>query len=229
IGAARIFIPWFARQEKGYLFMLTKSDNVDHILPLHHNRHTILCWSLNAPSVSAQYEIGAPSFERRLAAAHKVELARYRLRVRLDPIVPVPGWQKIYADTVRRIFQKIRPERITLGTLRFEEQFCNMRDSLVAGSSDLRTYMEEMTPMFDKKVFQGKKRPKVGKYSFDEEKRIEIFRFVMNEIWKYSHLPIALCKESRSVWDKVGLDVSDCQCVCQLESADMSQAAPPVP
>ena len=63
---------------------------------------------------------------------------------------------------------------------------------------------------------------KSGKHCFTEAQRIDIFRFVIHEIWKYSHLPIALCKESQSVWDKVGLNASDCQCVCQLDFADMS-------
>jgi len=59
-GAAREFIPWFAEQKNGYMYMLTKSTNVDDILELNHNGHTILAWSLNAPSVSQAFEIGAP-------------------------------------------------------------------------------------------------------------------------------------------------------------------------
>lgn len=34
--AAREFIPWIGNTENGYLFMLTKSDNVDNILDLPH-------------------------------------------------------------------------------------------------------------------------------------------------------------------------------------------------
>ena len=81
--------------------------------------------------------------------------------------------------------------------------------------------METMTPMFEPKIFPGGKRPKVGKYSFSEEKRIEIFDFAINEIRKYSECDIALCKESANVWSQVGLDLSYCKCVCQLDYADM--------
>jgi hypothetical protein len=42
IGAARRFIPWFGTTENGYLFILTKSDNVNDILDLQHNGHTIM-------------------------------------------------------------------------------------------------------------------------------------------------------------------------------------------
>jgi spore photoproduct lyase len=45
--AGQEFIPWFGQEEKGYLYMLTKSDNVDAILGLPHNGRTIIAWSLN--------------------------------------------------------------------------------------------------------------------------------------------------------------------------------------
>ena len=62
--AGREFIPLFGQSENGYLFMLTKSDNVDDILDLPHNGHTIIAWSMNNALVSQKYEIGAPSFEQ---------------------------------------------------------------------------------------------------------------------------------------------------------------------
>jgi spore photoproduct lyase len=79
-----------------------------------------------------------------------------------------------------------------------------------------------MQPMFEPKLFPGKKRPKIGKYSYTEEKRIEIFDWAIKEIRKYSDCKVALCKESATVWDNLGLDRSECSCVCQLDSADMS-------
>jgi len=68
-GAMRAFIPFFGQSGNGYLFLLTKSDNVDCILDLPHNGHSIVTWSMNNEDVSRKYEIGAPSFERRLEAA----------------------------------------------------------------------------------------------------------------------------------------------------------------
>jgi spore photoproduct lyase len=90
--AGREFIPWFANSENGYLFMLTKSDNVDDILDLVHNGHTIIAWSINEETVSRKFEFGAPLFNRRLEAAVKVQKAGYPVRIRLDPIVPFEGW-----------------------------------------------------------------------------------------------------------------------------------------
>ncbi len=220
--AGEAFIPWFAKSGNGYLFMLTKSDNVDGILDLEHNQHTIIAWSINNEMVSRKYEIGAPTFERRINAAKKVQHAGYPLRIRLDPIVPFDGWQNEYAKTIKDIFDKVSPERITLGTLRFEEGFYNMRNTIFTTGLELKNHLDDMIPMFEPKKFAGSKRAKAGKYSFSEEKRTEIFNFAIDEIRKYSNCKIALCKESAEVWQQTGLNVSKCSCVCQLDYADMS-------
>jgi len=220
--AGREFIPWFGNADNGYLFMLTKSDNVDDILNLPHNNRTIIAWSMNNEMVSRKFEIGAPSFERRLNAAFKVQEAGYPVRIRLDPIVPFEGWRDAYSETIKQIFSKISPERATLGTLRFEEGFYNMRNSIFTSGPDLPNLIEEMEPMFSPKRFSGLKKPKSGKYSFTEEKRTEIFGFAYNEIRKYSDCRIALCKESASIWKKLGMPLSRCSCVCQLDYRDMA-------
>jgi len=219
--AGQEFIPWFGRQENGYLFMLTKSDNVSGILDLEHNGHTVIAWSMNQPDVSRKFEVGAPSFERRLRAAEKVQAAGYPVRIRLDPIVPIKGWKRAYAATVREIFSRIQPERVTLGTLRFEEGFHRMRQSIFTTGPDLPGYLERMEPMFPPMVVPGMKKPKVGKYSFTEDERAEIFDYVLGEVRKRSDCRVALCKESAAVWNRVGLPLSRCACVCQFESADM--------
>jgi len=221
-GAAREFIPWFGKSGNGYLFMLTKSDNVDDILDLPHNGHTIIAWSLNNEIVSQKFEIGAPPFEQRIEAILKVQKAGYPVRLRIDPIVPFDGWKEAYSETVKTIFNRVSPERITLGTLRFEEGFYRMRNSIFTSGPDLPRFLENMVPMFSAKKFPGVKKPKSGKYSFKEKKRAEIFGFIINEIRKYSDCNIALCKESATVWNKVGLPLSKCRCSCQLDFADMS-------
>ena len=218
------FIPWFGQTKNGYLFMLTKSDNVDNILDVDHNGHTFIAWSMNNAHVSRKYEVGAPTFERRLNAAHRVQQAGYPVRIRLDPIVPFDGWQDAYADTIDRIFEKISPDRITLGTLRFEKQFYNMRHSIFTTGDDLPNFLEEMTPMFTPKkvTVNGKVKTKAGKYSFSDSKRVDIFKFAINRIREHSNCKIALCKESAGVWNQVGLDLSKCGCVCQYDTVDMT-------
>jgi len=201
--------------------MLTKSDNVDEILDLPHNGHTIIAWSMNNELVSRKFEIGAPPFMRRLNAAQKVQGAGYPVRIRLDPIVPFDGWQQAYAETVKTIFERIQPERVTLGTLRFEAGFYKNRHNIFTSGPELPGILEGMQPMFEPKLMTSGKES-VGKYSFSEDQRIDIFSFIIKEIRRYSDCRIALCKESSRVWDDLGLEKSRCSCVCQLDYADMS-------
>ena len=219
-GHMQEMIPWFAGTKSGHLFLLTKSDNVDDILELDHQGRTVVAWSMNAPSVSHWFELGAPSFERRLRAAVKIQAAGYPVRVRLDPIVPVDGWREEYAETIRRIFEALEPERVTIGTLRFEPGFFRARRKLLTTGEALEPYLARMAPMFEPKEFKGKK--KVGKYSFTEEERAELFSFAIDEVRRHApDVTIALCKESATVWDAVGLELSKCACVCQLDAVDM--------
>lgn len=219
--AAREFIPYFAEKENAYLYMLTKSADVDSILDLDHRGHTILTWSLNAPEVSSAYELRAPAFERRLEAIEKAQSAGYPVRVRLDPILPVSDWQHLYARAIKRIFSVISLDRITLGTLRFEEQFYHMRKTLFSPGCDLPAYVERMAPMFEPKVVSGRHRAVQGKYSFPAQERIKIFKFAITRIRQYQpNCTVALCKESADVWDACGLDLGRCKCVCQLDYAD---------
>ena len=132
------------------------------------------------------------------------------------------SWRDAYSETIKQIFSKINPERITLGTLRFEEGFYNMRNTIFTSGPDLPNFLENMQPMFSAKKFRGSKNPKSGKYSFTEKQRIDIFRFTIDQIRQNSDCKIALCKESKKVWKKTSLKLSKCSCVCQLDHANMA-------
>ena len=212
-------IPWFAEQEHGRMYMLTKSTNVEPILKLKHNKHTVLAWSINATIVSNWFELGAPKPLERLHAAKLAQKAGYPIRIRLDPIIPVPNWQQYYSGIIKSIFEEIKPERITLGTLRFEGQFYRMRD-VILSHPKLKEIVGTMVPMLDEIKLSGGGKS-IGKYSFPVEQRIEIFKFATEEIRKYSKCDIALCKETAEVWEAVGLDLKECKCVCQYDCADM--------
>ena len=212
-------IPWFADQPNGYMYMLTKSTNVEPILKLKHNKHTVLAWSINATMVSNWFEVGAPKPMERLRAAKLAQKAGYPIRIRLDPIIPVLNWKQYYSGIIKSIFEEVKPERITLGTLRFEGQLYKVRNAMLA-SAKLKELADTLVPMLDKiKLPNGKM--SVGKYSFPVDQRIDIFKFVIEEIRKYSKCDIALCKETTEVWKAVGLDLEECKCVCQYDCADM--------
>ena len=85
----------------------------------------------------------------KVRAARRAQEAGYLVRVRIDPIVPTADWKEAYAETVERFLAEVSPERMTLGTLRFEEGFYRMRDALFTTGRALRDMVENMEPMFD--------------------------------------------------------------------------------
>lgn len=215
----REFIPWFGAMKHSHLFMLTKSDNIDYILDLPHRGYTTIAWSMNEPSVSALFEVGAPTFERRLKAAGKVHEAGYPVRIRIDPIVPISNWEALYSKMIKKVFETINPERVTIGTLRFEDAFFKNKNNYLLPNSNLFEHLQHMTPMLDRAEIDdhGKKKVSVGKISFPESVRIQIFDFVVKEIRKHQpQIQIALCKETSPVWRAVGLNPDKIQCACQL-------------
>ncbi len=44
-GYSRVMVPFFARQKQARLILLTKSTNVENLLDLDHQQHTVLSWS----------------------------------------------------------------------------------------------------------------------------------------------------------------------------------------
>ncbi|MBN2333481.1 MAG: DNA photolyase [Deltaproteobacteria bacterium] len=116
-------VPYFARQTHAVLELKTKSVAVDNLLQLEGEvGETIVSWSLNAPSVVAREELGAPSLKQRLAAAARCRQRGYRIGLHFDPLVFFPGWQQEYRETVRLIFDYLAPDDIiwiSLGAFRY--------------------------------------------------------------------------------------------------------------
>ena len=72
------------------------------------------------------------TFEGRLKAAGKVQEDGCQVRVRLEKIIPFNGWREIYAEKIKKISKKVLPERQTIATLRFEEGFYKMGNTLAS-------------------------------------------------------------------------------------------------
>jgi len=79
----------------------------------------IVSFSVNSEEAARRFE-KAPTPRDRLEAAKLVQEYGYVLRLRIDPMVPVEGWEKHYTSLIDLIFSKyeLKPERITLGVLR---------------------------------------------------------------------------------------------------------------
>jgi DNA repair photolyase len=145
-----------------------------------------------------------PTVNDRLAASAKVHSMGFEIRWRIDPILPVDGWQDIYREFLLvAASQGQRPTRITLGTYR------EMGRSLLTLAAKWGLPTMEFDP--------GKLTKDGMHYHLPDEQRIEIYRQLVDFIrsaWEHTgHTPIvALCKETKTVRETLGVTHSHCNC-----------------
>lgn len=110
---SKFIIPLFESQNKHKVLFLTKSINIKNLLEIEPHKQTIISFSLNADKVAKKWEKKAPLVSKRIEAASRLAKAGYEVRVRIDPMVPISGWQESYIELIDQIFAEFKPERIT--------------------------------------------------------------------------------------------------------------------
>ncbi|MCL0093244.1 hypothetical protein M1N92_06335 [Dehalococcoidia bacterium] len=167
----------FEEQTKHKLLLLTKSANIGFLLKKP-RKQTIVSFSINAPEAWRRWEHKTSPPERRIEAAKTLSEAGYEVRVRIDPIFPIEGWERHYGQLIDFLFSRFWPEQITLGMPR------GLQKTLMF-SKDL-SWAEGMT----EKTGWGKK--------FPEPLRKEVYSFLLAKLVDlgFDKGKIALCKET---------------------------------
>ena len=192
---SKFIIPMFEEQNRHKVLFVTKSDNIKHLLEINPHNQAIISFSLNADGVAKRWENGAPSVDRRIEAGRKLSETGYEVRIRVDPMVPIPEWEKCYTALVDQIFANFIPSRITLGSLRGLQ-------STINGSTDTSwvEYLKENSNW-------GKK--------IDFKTRYDMYNTVINHLKEnYNYSNIALCKETLAMWGRLGMDYKEIKCNC---------------
>ena len=192
---------YFETQKSHKLLLLTKSSNVNWLVK-QTRKQTIVSFSMNASEVSKRWEKKAPLPEQRIEAAKQLIEAGYEVRIRIDPIFQIEGWQRHYENLIYSLFSTLPsdPDRITLGTPR------GLTKTLVFAKD--RSW--EKIAFTDKPEHSGwgKKAPvsirkEIYLYFFDKMKSIG-----------FEKEKISLCKETKSMWQELGLNSASCRCNC---------------
>jgi len=194
---SKFILSLFQGQNGHKVLFVTKSKNIEHLLEGDHRSNAIVSFSLNADAVARRFEKSAPTVAERIEAASKLASAGYEVRIRIDPMVPVPNWEDGYKELVDNIFSKFIPSRITLGSLRGLQSTINQ-------ASD-KAWVEYLS----EKSNWGKKVESNTRYSMYHE----LIEFLKG---KYSYTDIALCKETLEIWGKLGMDYRNIKCNCVL-------------
>jgi len=192
---SKFIIPIFEEQDKHKVLFVTKSDNIKNLLEINPHNQVIISFSLNADEVARRWERGAPSVDRRIEAGRKLSQAGYEVRIRIDPIVPVPDWKTHYTNLIDQIFTSFAPARITLGSLRGLQ-------STINGTTDKtwQVYLKENSNWGKKVEFNTRR---------------EIYATIVKQLReRYEYEEVALCKETVAMWAKLGMDYKKIKCNC---------------
>lgn len=186
IPLSRRLVENFRELPNAVLELKTKSTHVDPLLGLAHGGHTVVAWSLNAPSVIARAEPGTPSLVERLLAARRCQQHGYPIALHWDPIILTEQWEEEYSEAVRTVFEILDPRSIlwiSLGALRYPP---SLSDALRESGLGLG----EFFPGLD------------GKLRYLRPLRVVLFRSMADWIrGKAGFDPlIYLCMESPDVW-----------------------------
>jgi spore photoproduct lyase len=192
---SKFIIPLFERQDKHKVLFLTKSDRVEHLLSIQSHNQSIISFSLNADKVAKEWENRAPNVASRINAGRLLDESGYEVRIRIDPIVPIPNWEKQYKELIDKVFSNYTPARITLGSLRGLQ-------STINGSTD-RSWLRYL----DENSNWGKK--------VRNDVRFKIYNSLISYLREqYGYSNVALCKETMEIWNELGMDYREIKCNC---------------
>jgi len=189
---AREAIEIFAEIPNGILELKTKTVNIDDLLTLRHNGHTVLAWSLNPQPIIDEFELNTAPLKQRLRAAVRAAEAGYLLAFHLDPMLTVPDWQALYDEMLDKLYSKIKPQQIawiSMGTLRYPPE---MKDRILAAYPNTVLPFGEMVRGLD------------GKMRYARPIRVPLYRRIYQKLTAVDLPPfIYFCMESQDVWQEV--------------------------
>ena len=202
-----VLIPFFASHPIARLTLLTKSVNIERLLHLRHEGHTILSWSLNPPEVANVFEENVPTVEERLIAMNRVAAAGYPVRAVMMPVIPVDDWQEVYTWFTHKLLETVPIQRLTIGGICIYRGARALMDRKI-GSENLIS--ERLVTIDNKHRGDGRAR-------YTEALREEIYSVIIETARRLRpELEIALCLEEESLWRYLGLENNMSRCNCVL-------------
>ncbi|CFX39061.1 Spore photoproduct lyase [Syntrophomonas zehnderi OL-4] len=111
-------IQFLARQEHSRFRFVTKYDDVDSLLNIDHQGHTMIRFSINADHIIQNYEHFTPPLQKRLQAAAKVVKSGYPLGFIIGPVILFDGWESQYQAMFNELKEHL--SRHSNDSIRFE-------------------------------------------------------------------------------------------------------------
>jgi len=197
-------VPFFSGFSNAYLMLLTKSSNIDNLLSIEPNEHTVVSWSLNAQEPTELYESGTAGLSERIRTAKLCQDKGWRIRFRIDPGILYHNWQAGYADLIQKALANTKPENITLGMLRLLPGHLRLAQD---------AYGNRARTLCDYKFVKGATDRKLR---YPPKDRINFYSFLIDIIRSLDkEVSISLCRETHEIWSifKNRCEPKKCNCV----------------
>jgi len=189
---AKKAIRFFADIPNALFELKTKTTEIESLLSIQHNEHTVLSWSLNPPEIIKSEEHSAASLKSRLSAASKAEKAGFLLGFHFDPIIRFSNWENLYSNLIDELYSTIDPSRIvwiSLGSLRFPP---SMKEKIKDRYPKSTLVYGEMIKGMD------------GKLRYARPVRVPMYHLIYQKLKNIKNPPfIYFCMESPDVWKEV--------------------------
>jgi DNA repair photolyase len=199
-------VPFFAGHPWARLTLLTKSAHVDRLLDLEHRGHSVLSWSVNPPEVSAMFEENVPSIDERLEAMQRAAERGYPVRAIMMPIIPIEGWQDLYAAFTRHLLESVPIHRLTLGGICIYRSARDLMERKVGMRNVVSEHIDRASPVAGD-----------GRARYSRGLRHEVYSAIIEAARRLRpELEIALCLEEQALWESNGLAGSMGRCNCGL-------------
>jgi spore photoproduct lyase len=176
---------YFSGQPDKFLCLTTKSTNIQPLLKMRPTPQVWISFSVNASETWELFEKDTPHPEARLAAARHLMDAGWRVRVRIDPIIPEVGIHR-YREIAGAV-RDLAPERVTLGVLKQFPRVPRGRGEgpwrwLAKSPNGLRRYPDRLKA----RIFQ--------------------------QMAEWLGFQPAVCRETPGLWEELGWKPQGCNC-----------------
>jgi len=178
-------IEYFRRQTDKFLFLTTKSTNINLLLGMRPTPQVWISFSVNAVKAWELFEKNTPHPDERLAAARRLKAAGWRIKIRIDPVIPEVGIGH-YREVARKV-SILDPERVTVGLLKHFPRLprCPREGpwrQLAKSPNGIKRYPSQL--------------------------KADIFK----RLAEWLGLQPALCRETRDLWEALGWKTNGCNC-----------------
>ena len=181
-----IALPILRKHPEHKILFLTKGGT-QHVrvlnrIPDNMKDRFIVSFSVNPQVIVDKFEKGTAPSSDRIDAAKRAQEMGFEVRIRIDPMIPIEGWVLYYEELVRELLDKVKPSRITLGTLR-----ALVKTRIYAQDKSWLKYVSEKSPWGLR--IEGKL-------------RVRMYELIIEILREYGFEgDIALCKETPEVWE----------------------------